>query len=107
MQIKEFQRVVFDWAKRKGWLEREVTVPEQCALIHSEISEALECYREGQLPSWFDTEGKPQGIASEYADAVIRIAHYCSLLDIDLEDALRAKMTYNELRPYRHGGKKI
>ena len=40
MKVKEFQERVFAWAKAKGWTERKVEIPEQCALIHSEITES-------------------------------------------------------------------
>lgn len=103
--IAEMQQRVFMWAKSKGWCDRVVPVPEQCALIHSEISEALEAWRNNEPISWTDTNGKPQGIASEYADAVIRIMHYCSLACIDLDSEIQRKMNYNDTRAYRHGNK--
>jgi NTP pyrophosphatase (non-canonical NTP hydrolase) len=49
---------------------------------------------------------KPEGLPIELADAVIRILDYCEYAGIDLGVAIRQKMAYNELRPYRHGGKK-
>jgi len=85
----------------------EVPVPEQIALCHSELSEGLECFRESQPLSWTDDEGKPQGLASEYADVLIRIGHYASLMGINLEFELERKLKYNMTRPYRHGGKVI
>ncbi|NLI22267.1 MAG: hypothetical protein GX418_12085 [Clostridiales bacterium] len=48
---------------------------------------------------------KPEGIAIELADAVIRILDYCGKANIDIEDAIRMKHEYNTTRPYRHGGK--
>lgn len=48
-------------------------------------------------------DGKPEGIAVELADAVIRIADLCGALGIDLEEVIAKKMGYNESRPYRHG----
>ena len=35
--------------------------------------------------------------------AVIRIADLCGYLNIDLESHIKAKMRYNESRPYKHG----
>ena len=105
MKVKEFQERVFAWAKAKGWTERKVEIPEQCALIHSEITEALEAWRNNEPLSWTDENGKPQGIGSEYADAIIRIFHYASLLGLDMEEELERKATYNDTRAYRHGGK--
>ena len=49
--------------------------------------------------------GKPEGIAAELADAVIRSADLCGALGIDLEEVISEKMKYNEGRPYRHGKK--
>ena len=103
--ISEAQKYVAKWAKEKGWMDREVPVPEQCALLHSEVSEALEAWRNKEPTSWTDTAGKPQGIGSEYADVLVRLLHYSALLGIDLEEEFNRKMKYNETRSYRHGGK--
>ena len=49
---------------------------------------------------------KPEGVAVELADAIIRILDYCAFAGIDIEKALEIKHEYNKSRPYRHGGKK-
>ena len=100
---------------------------------HSELSEALEEERNGNPDVWFacnesdnfictpqdETEclmygkeslckyrsRKPEGVAVELADAVIRIADLCGHLGIDLEEVIEIKMAYNEGRPYKHGKK--
>lgn len=79
---------------------------ERIALIHSELSEALECYRNDE-PSYYLKDGKPEGIAAELADAVIRILDTCEASDIDLNTAIEDKMAYNKTRPFKHGGKKL
>ena len=45
--------------------------------------------------------------AVELVDAVIRIADYFGSKGWDLEKIIKAKMSYNEGRPYRHGGKRF
>jgi len=80
---------------------------EKVALMHSELSEALEAWRDpNQEPYWVDARGKPQGIVSELADVLIRIADICGRNGWDLEKAVREKMAYNDTRSYRHGGKR-
>jgi hypothetical protein len=66
-------------ARSKGWWDGVdapeqvwASVPEKIALIHSEISEALECAREGQMVTTLREDGKPEGFPSELADVVIR-----------------------------------
>jgi NTP pyrophosphatase (non-canonical NTP hydrolase) len=81
-------------------------IPEKLALIHSELSEALECMRDGiplDRPYRDNKTGKPEGFAVELADAVIRIADLCGYLGIDLEYAIELKMSYNRTRPHKHG----
>ncbi|MDF1699582.1 MAG: hypothetical protein P1V36_00285 [Planctomycetota bacterium] len=81
------------------------TVPEKLALIHSEVSEALEAYREGENHTYLDARGKPEGLPAELADVVIRVADLCGALGIDLGEAVMRKMAYNKTRSHRHGGK--
>lgn len=94
----------------KGWWETDRSPAECIALMHSELSEALEEIRKPQCPinqTWHQEDGKPEGVGAELADTVIRIADFCGKFGIDLEAAIREKMKYNETRPYRHGGKTL
>ena len=98
-------------AKSKGWWDDpNRNIGEILALIHSEVSEALEVYRlkgkDSLKEKWFDEKGKPEGFTVELADVVIRIADLCGELGLDLESALTTKLSYNQTRPYRHGDKK-
>ncbi len=94
-------------AVQHGWWDGARSAPEILCLIHSEISEALEEYRDGRDPREirYSDEGKPEGFGIELADAVIRIADLCGYYGIDLSRLLQIKMEYNEGRPMRHGGK--
>lgn len=118
--LDELQIWVGEWAAKKGWLSNPGAdkIPELIALMHSELSEALEEYRNGRAPHIThytkpDHElssievAKPEGIPSEMADVVIRILHFCANFNFSLHDAIVEKMKYNEARPYRHGGKII
>lgn len=91
---------------QNGWTETEKTIGDDIALMHSELSEALEEHRKGMLPGVLYFKGeKPEGIPSELADVLIRIAGFAHRHGLDLEDAVIQKANYNRTRSYRHGGK--
>lgn len=50
--------------------------------------------------------GKPQGAATELADAIIRILDFADEWNLPVAEALLRKHAYNQTREYRHGGKK-
>lgn len=92
-------------AKSKGFYEPPPTVPERLCLIHSEVSEALEAYRDGAEGLTLSDEGKPEGLASELADVVIRVLDMACYMGINIEQAIRLKIDYNRSRPFKHGRK--
>ena len=100
MTIREMQREAHDCAVAKGWHETQRNPLEMIALVHAELSEAVEAYRVGNMAS-----GVKGNFGEELADAVIRIGDMAEAMDIDLQAEVDAKMTYNWGRPYRHGGK--
>jgi len=103
MRISEIQEKVHRTAVEHGWWEEPRSVGEVLMLMVTELSEAMEAYREGNPES--DKIPGFSKLEEELADVIIRVLDFAGSEGLDIEGALLAKMTYNETRPYRHGGK--
>jgi len=76
---------------------------EMIALMHSELSEALEALRHGNPPD--DKVPEFSGVEAELADVIIRIFDLASQRGWRVAEALVAKMEMNKGRSVKHGGK--
>lgn len=76
---------------------------EMIALMHSELSEALEAIRKPNKKD--DHLPDSDSVGLELADTVIRIMDYAAGFGINLGELIVLKMNYNSGRPAMHGGK--
>jgi NTP pyrophosphatase (non-canonical NTP hydrolase) len=88
-------------SKKSG---KDVNDGEKIALVHAELSEALEGLRTGAMD---DKIRHRPAVEVELADAVIRIMDYAKHRKLDVAGAVLEKMAYNKTRPHKHGGKKF
>lgn len=92
-------------SRDKGWWEADRNVGEMIALMHSELSEMLEAFRDGDPPS-----EKCPGFThaeEEAADVVIRLMDMASRRGWNLGGAIVAKAEFNKSRPHKHGGRQF
>lgn len=105
-----------------GWTEEHETGT-WLALIHSEVSEALEADRrheyaelvryESFLKNCLPDDKKvafemfiKDTFEDELADVIIRVLDLCARKNIDIDAHVDAKLEYNRTRGYHHGNKR-
>ena len=102
MKLNKFAQEVHENAVKHGWWDEPRTFGEIVALCHSELSEALEEYRSGKPMAYFverngftvtemrERRGeKPEGIAVEMADCIIRVLDYMGKEGFNVDALLR------------------
>ena len=95
-----YAEVIHEINVSKGFWDGACNNAEKIALMHSELSEALEADRKN-LPS--DKIPDFTGLEEELADCIIRILDFAGYHKLELAKAITAKLRYNLTRPYKHG----
>ena len=91
--LNQKMREVRDLADGKGFSSDPSRIWEMLALIHTEVSEATDAYKKGE---------SMEHVGEELVDAIIRILHLMSALDLDAEALFQDKMKKNWNRPYKY-----
>ncbi|WP_052362224.1 hypothetical protein [Geminisphaera colitermitum] len=104
---------IYAIGKASGFYDHAHTDPEfnhaeKLALMHSELSEALEGLRDGPFPGKADDKPTYRPMVEvELADTIIRIMNYATHCGLNVAGALVEKAAFNATRGHRHGGKRF
>jgi NTP pyrophosphatase (non-canonical NTP hydrolase) len=98
MQLTDLEKLMHDFVARKGWYAadspKRQTPRNLAASLAIEAAEVLEHFQ------WRDTPADPGALAGELADVALYLLQLASVSDIDLEQAILAKLADNEGRTW-------
>lgn len=101
--FNELQYFVHETAKNKGWWNNPRNDSELIALMHCELSEAVEGLRKGNPPD--DKIPAFSSVEAELADVILRIMDMAQARNYNISAAIIAKSNMNTTRENKHGGK--
>ncbi len=102
MTIKELCKICHKVAVSKGWWDENRNRGEIIALIHSELSEALEALRSGNRQKK-NSKWEKDTYEDELIDVIIRVIDLAEAEGVNVEWQLKNKIEYNKKRPKKHG----
>ena len=104
MKLNDLAKEIIEINTANGWnctkpeqWEDTYKVPAILALVHTEVSEAVEAFRHNDKDNFIE----------EMADIVIRVLDCTGGLEMDIDADITAKLEKNKTRGFRHGGKRV
>jgi len=103
--MQKLKDLCYTIAYQHGWHEERISVERALVLLHSEVSEACEAARRGNM----------HNVKEELADVLIRLLDSVTAMEIEctipanptFEEVVLAKCEKNKNREHRHGGKRF
>ncbi len=102
-QFYLIQEAVHANAVDKGFWDAPRNEGECIALMHSELSEALEAIRKSEVKGHLSPDFTL--LEEEFADVIIRIMDYAEAANLKVAEAVHAKAKFNRDREQMHGKK--
>ena len=99
MDLETLTAAMFDFVESKGWLAEDS--PKQQTQRNLAISLAIEASEVLEHFQWRDKTDQPEELAEELADVMLYLLQLASFSEIDLGQAVMAKLEKNHAREWQ------